>query len=84
MRIENIALLQVQCVLIETHSNSSIGAHSFTHKVLMTEKSRTLDEKVCGLIPGSQYDCSVAASNDAGTGDSSSTRLWTAPDSELS
>ena len=47
----------------------------------MDKAGRPLDETVCNLIPGSHYNCSVSANNQAGQGLSVGTSLWTPPNS---
>ena len=73
--------MQVGCLLIKTYANRSIAVHRMNHKVIMDKAGRPLDETVCNLIPGSHYNCSVSANNQAGRGLSVGTSLWTPPNS---
>lgn len=52
------------------------------HQVKMELPKRPLDEKVCRLIAGSHYNCSVSAYNVAGAGKPITSTVWTAPNSE--
>ena len=73
--------MQVECLLIKTFVNRSIAVHKMNHRVIMDKAGRPLDETVCNLIPGSHYNCSVSANNQAGQGLSVGTSLWTPPNS---
>ncbi|XP_067938982.1 receptor-type tyrosine-protein phosphatase T-like [Watersipora subatra] len=70
------------CSVITAFSNKSIIRHSMEHDMLVAD-TRDLKGKICMLLAGCEYRCTLSAKNPAGLSPAAVQRAWTEPNYPL-